>query len=154
MNMRKEYKRRAQLAKEIAEGECYRSYPMWGVNYTETIREIQKRNRKLARTNGNYLAVPSCDNRCIVRVCVLDDGTDYVLESYDTDVCTVHCTFDGWYFTREWDGWTATTMKHVNAFREQFGFSHMNKYEWLMLDDLEFRDEMLETHNDSQERGC
>lgn len=139
MNKRKEYQRRAQLAKEIAESECYRSYPIWGVDYTETIRRIMKNNRKLAKERTDYMTVDGCDSRCIIRIATDCKGTIYTLESYDTDVCTITCTFDGWYFTREWDGWTPTTMKHVNAFREQFGFPRMDKYDWLMLDGPEYK---------------
>lgn len=139
MNKRKEYQRRAQLAKEIAEGECYRSYPMWGVNYTDTIRNIQKRNRLLVKKYPDYMAVDGCDYRCIIRIATDCNGTIYTLESYDTDVCYIACRFDGWYFVRTWDGWTPTTMKHVNAFREQFGFPRMDKYDWLMLDGPEYK---------------
>ena len=138
MNKRKEYKRRAQLAKEIAECESYRSYTMWGVDYKDTIREIQKRNCKLVRERKDYMAVYGCDYRCVIRVYTNDNGAVYTLESYDTDVCSIHATTMGWWFEREWDGWTPTTMKHINAFREQFGFSRMNKYDWLMLDGPEY----------------
>lgn len=139
MNKRTEYQRRAQLAKEIAEGECYRSYPMWGVDYTDIIRNIIKNNRKLVRERTDYMAVDGCDYRCVIRIYTGNHGTTYTLVSYDTDVCSINCTFDGWYFVRGWDGWTPTTMKHVNAFREQFGFSRMNKYDWLMLDAPEYK---------------
>lgn len=135
----REYRRRAQLAKEIAEGECYRSYPMWGVDYTDTIRNIIKNNRKLVRERTDYMAVDGCDYRCIIRIYTNNHGTVYTLISYDTDVCSISCTFDGWYFVRGWDGWSVTTMKHINAFREQFGFSRMNKYDWLMLDGPEYK---------------
>lgn len=137
MNKRKEYQRRAQLAKEIAEGGCYRSYPMWGVDYTETIRNIKKRNRKLVKERTDYMAVEGCDYRCVIHIAPCINGTVYELKSYDTEVCAIYCTSDGWYFERTWDGWTPKTMEQVNAFREQFGFPRMNKYEWLMLDDME-----------------
>lgn len=139
MNKRKEYQRRAQLAKEIVEGECYRSYPMWGVDYTDTIRIIIKNNRKLVRERTDYMAVEGCDYRCVIRIITGLNCTVYTLVSYDTEVCYIVGTFDGWYFERIWDGWTPTTMKHVNAFREQFGFPRMNKYDWLMLDGPEYK---------------
>lgn len=135
----KEYRRRAQLAKEIAEGECYRSYPMWGVDYTDTIRSIIKNNRKLVKEQTNYFAVPGCDYRCVLRVDIEDDATIYTLISYDTEVCYIRVTFDSCQFIRTWDGWTPTTMKHINAFRDEFGFVKMNKYMWLTLDEPEYR---------------
>ena len=139
MKRAREYRERAERARDIVQYEAYRSDWRWGVDYTDTIREIQRRNRKLVRDNNNYMAVDGCDYRCVIRYYGDESGTWYTLESYDTDVCSIHCTWDGWFFTRKWDGWTPTTMKHVNAFREQFGFAPMNKYEWLMLDDDERR---------------
>lgn len=139
MNKRTEYQRRAQLAKEIAECECYRSYPMWGVDYTDTIRNIIKNNRKLVRERTDYMEVEGCDYRCVIRIDTGWNGTVYTLVSYDTAVCYIVATFDGWHFVRQWNGWSTTTMKHVNAFREQFGFPRMNKYDWLMLDGPEYK---------------
>ena len=139
MKNAREYKRRAELARDIAESDTYRSYPLWGVDYTDTIRSIIKNNRKLAKERANYFSIPGCDYRCVVRVHTDDSGTIYTLISYDTEVCYIRATFDSWQFVRTWDGWTPTTMKHINAFRDEFWFPKMNKYMWLMLDEPEYR---------------
>lgn len=53
----------------------------------------------------------------------------YMLISYDTNVCKI---VDG-AFIRLWDDWSATTLRHVNAFRIQHGFDSLNKWQWLAL---------------------
>lgn len=134
MKNARKYRERAELAKDIVQSEAYRNDWRFGVDYTETIREIQRRNRKLVRENNDYIAVEGCDYRCVIRYYGDESGTWYNLESYDTDVCSIHYNADGCFFWKEWEGWTPTTMKHINAFRAQFGFKPMNKYDWLMLD--------------------
>jgi len=49
-----------------------------------------------------------------------------VLYSYGTPVASMenHC------FKRHWSGHSATTMRHVNAFRHSYGLRHLAKREW------------------------
>lgn len=54
-----------------------------------------------------------------------DDGS-VSLKSYDTIVCMIK---DG-NFVKLWDGYSATTMKHINDFRMMFNLSTLNKKEW------------------------
>lgn len=51
------------------------------------------------------------------------------LTSYETDVCTI---VDG-EFLRTWDGYSATTMKHINSFRIQYKMDPLTKKQWLKL---------------------
>lgn len=52
------------------------------------------------------------------------------LYSYNTKICKIaHGKF-----YRFFNGYTATTMKHVNEFRMQNGFQKLNKKEWLKLE--------------------
>ena len=53
-----------------------------------------------------------------------------VLRSYQTDVAVIG--FDG-KFHKTWNGYSATTLKHVNLFREKFGLGKLNKREWVEL---------------------
>ena len=53
-----------------------------------------------------------------------------VLRSYQTDVAVVG--FDG-KFRKIWDGYSTTTLKHVNMFREKFKFRKLHKREWVEL---------------------
>ena len=65
-------------------------------------------------------------------VYVMDDGTK-TLRSYQTAVCRV--TPDG-VFHRMWDGYSATTMRHINAFLKLYGIPGGGKAWW---DNLECR---------------
>lgn len=53
-----------------------------------------------------------------------------VLISYNTPVCAIDKNGS---FIRLWGGWSATTAKHVDAFRNLYGFRAINKSEWLKL---------------------
>ena len=56
---------------------------------------------------------------------------DGVLVSYYTPVARVGK--DG-SFHRLWSGWSATTGRHVNVFRESHGMDKLSKSEWLKLE--------------------
>ena len=54
-------------------------------------------------------------------------GNGYVyLRSYNTNVCAVH----NGKFYRLWGGYSSTTMRHINEFRQQYGFDKINKNQW------------------------
>ena len=59
----------------------------------------------------------------------LDNGT-VLLQSYNTIVCEI----SNGEFIRRWDGWSATTAKHINSFRQMFGFAPMSKAQWCKLE--------------------
>lgn len=58
------------------------------------------------------------------------DGSVY-LQSYNTLVCKIEP--DGT-FTRLWDGYSATTAKHIDSFRVMNGLPKISKKEWTNLD--------------------
>jgi hypothetical protein len=60
------------------------------------------------------------------RVIEKDNG-EKVLLSYNTEVCKI--TPDG-AFVRLWDGYSATTMRHVNSFLELFNIDGGGKKWW------------------------
>ena len=55
-----------------------------------------------------------------------------ILTSYNTDVAMIDVKTNTFY--RLWNGWSATTAKHVNEFRLQNGFTPLNKKAWLDLE--------------------
>lgn len=57
---------------------------------------------------------------------IYNDNGSVSLKSYDTIVCTIK---DG-NFVKLWDGYSATTMKHINDFRMMFNLPTLNKKEW------------------------
>lgn len=55
------------------------------------------------------------------------DNGETVLLSYDTEVCKINTNGE---FIRLWDGYSATTTRHVNAFMELFGIPGGGKAYW------------------------
>lgn len=56
-------------------------------------------------------------------------GNLSVLTSYETEVAAVKNGRP----IRLWDGWSATTARHVNEFFRQYGFKALSKKEWLAM---------------------
>lgn len=52
------------------------------------------------------------------------------LYSYGTPIAVINS--DGT-FEKLWRGYSATTMKHINSFRETFGLSKLSKSQWEKL---------------------
>lgn len=63
------------------------------------------------------------------RVKELDNG-DVELISYNTIVCRIH----NGVFQRLWDGYSATTMRHINAFIDLYGIEGGGKAWWMKLE--------------------
>lgn len=61
---------------------------------------------------------------------VADDGTT-TLRSYQTAVCKITPAGE---FKRMWSGYSATTMRHVNAFLKLYGIPGGGKSWWDNLD--------------------
>ena len=66
------------------------------------------------------------NNRAIIKP--VENG--YILQSYETDVCSY---IDG-SFKKLWEGYSNTTLKHVNLFCEWLNIPGYDKYGWVMLD--------------------
>lgn len=62
---------------------------------------------------------------------VIETETAYLLKSYETVVCSIDKATGA--FTRLWSDYSATTMRHINSFRETYGLHTINKAEWLSL---------------------
>ena len=60
---------------------------------------------------------------------IIKTDAGYFLRSYQTIVCS----YENGSFHRLWDGWSATTARHVDAFRYYFGLPGIGKGDWLKL---------------------
>ena len=60
------------------------------------------------------------------KVIETEDGRKQ-LKSYDTIVCEINARGD---FVKLWDGYSATTARHINAFRALYNLPALNKAEW------------------------
>lgn len=56
----------------------------------------------------------------------------YTLTSYYTDVCSYNPGSNT--FIKLWDGYSATTMKHIDTFLDIFNKRGFNKRDWIALD--------------------
>lgn len=63
------------------------------------------------------------------KITELDNG-DIELTSYNTIVCRIH----NGVFQRLWDGYSATTMRHINAFIDFYGIKGGGKAWWMKLE--------------------
>ena len=59
------------------------------------------------------------------------DSGERILQSYNTEVCKIT---PGDEFVRLWDGYSLTTMRHINAFIELFNISGGGKSWWDSLE--------------------
>lgn len=50
--------------------------------------------------------------------------------SYSTIVCSLLKNGE---FVRKWDGYSATTMRHINYFRKRYCLETINKKEWMLM---------------------
>lgn len=58
---------------------------------------------------------------------IIDDLGNITLYSYDTMICSINSDNE---FIKYWGGWSQTTMRHINSFRERYGLSRITKKEW------------------------
>ena len=63
---------------------------------------------------------------------VYESDTIVALKSYDTFVCYIDKTTGTFY--RTWDGYSATTAKHVDDFRRLNNLKPLDKKEWLNIE--------------------
>lgn len=64
------------------------------------------------------------------KACIIEkDNGEKVLQSYKTEVCKIT---SGGLFVRLWDGYSVTTMRHINSFLSFFGIDGGGKSWWDM----------------------
>ena len=78
--------------------------------------------------NRNGFQLKGFNNRATVK----QDGNVYTLTSYYTNVCSYNT--DTKEFKKLWDGYSSTTLKHVNTFCDYFNITGYSKREWIELE--------------------
>ena len=124
----KEYKNARDLAENASELYTFEKYNGWYMTRcmdTNDMREMRN-EYKANKKENNAFALDGFNNRALV----IPTEHGYTLKSYYTTVAAI---VDG-DFVKTWDGYSVTTMKHINAFREYFGFARMGKRDWIELD--------------------
>lgn len=107
------------------------------------LKEMRK-DRKEEYKNGGFAL-----DGFGVRAVIIPIENGYILKSYNTEVAAIV----GGSFFKLWNGYSVTTMKHINAFRYYFGFPGMNKREWIEMDTPETVYTENETHLVNMETG-
>ena len=87
-------------------------------------KELRKDVRE-RKGNGHRL-VPNTNNKA---TWYESENGDKILRSYYTDVLRLS---NGRAY-KMWEGYSVTTMNHINKFLSMNGCRGMNKYEWVML---------------------
>lgn len=80
-----------------------------------------------ARIADGGIALPNSNKKASIRK---GDGGEIILTSYYTDVAM----FKGETFCKLWQGFSVTTLNHVNEFRKMFNRAALSKYDWIMLE--------------------
>lgn len=91
--------------------------------------------------NFSYDLSPLCGNQKSfygkASVYVFADGGDnyYTLRSYDTIVASIYVGSDNIpHMKKIWDGYSATTLRHVNALLMQKGFPKLSARAWRSME--------------------
>lgn len=130
----KQYKAAREEAEQVDElytFEHWNGYSFYPNRYMTP--EDQKDMRRAYKTekecNKAYALEGFCGRALIIPK---NGGDELVLRSYYTDVCSYDLQTG--LFTKTWNGYSNTTLKHVNIFREFLGLSKLSKREWIELE--------------------
>lgn len=99
----------------------YNGYDMFTKYENKDMHEYARELKK-----DGFIPLPSCGYRAAYKR--FEDG-HIILKSYYTDVCEIdnyNC------FNKLWYGYSKTTLKHINIFRQLFNLQPMNKMEWVI----------------------
>lgn len=128
----KEYKalrEQAEQAEELYtfENEHFNGFCYYNSRYMtpEDIKDMRTEYKK-EKQERKAFALEGFGGRALV----IPTEHGYILRSYYTDVCEVR----NGEFIRRWEGYSNTTLKHINIFRAFAGFKMIGKREWIELE--------------------
>lgn len=124
----KEYKAAREAAEHVEElYEFEKEIP--GTWHTTKMLDTQELRELRAQYKTDHgIKLEGFNNRAIV----IKVKGGYILKSYNTIVAYYLISEDK--MIRAWDGFSVTTLKHVNIFRSWLGLSTLSKREWIELD--------------------
>lgn len=124
----KEYKARRdehENANELYTFEKWNGWSLYPSRYMDTNDARQLRNEyKNDKRNGAF-TLDGFNGRAVI--IPVENG--YILKSYETEVAAIV----GGSFFKLWNGYSVTTLKHINLFADYFGFSRLSKREWVEM---------------------
>ena len=96
-----------------------------GVEYSYLSKSPTKKGcLENAKRDGAKTILNNSNNRALI----IFDGLNLFLQSYDTLILRIDTKTGD--IEKLWDGYSVTTLKHINEFLKPFGFS-FNKKAWL-----------------------
>lgn len=127
----KEYKQAREIAEsadELYTFEHYNGYSWYPTRYmhSDDLKEMRKEYKELKKNRGAF-TLDGFGNRALV----IPTNNGYILQSYYTEVAEIRNTGE---FIKLWDGFSVTTLKHINAFREFAGMDTISKREWIEME--------------------
>ena len=125
----KEYKAaryEAENAPEIFTFESWNGVSIYPNRYMDSndIKEMRQ-EYKVIKADKKAFILDGFGNRALI--IPVDGG--YILQSYYTKVAIIR----NGKFYKTWNGYSVTTLKHINAFRVWAGFKALSKREWIEL---------------------
>ena len=127
----KEYKalrEQAEQAPEIFTFESWNGFSIYPNRYmkSQDIKDLRQEYKGIKAENGGY-SLEGFGGRALI----IPDGNKLILRSYYTDVCRYDPKTDK--FEKTWNGFSVTTLKHINIFRQFLGFKAISKREWIEM---------------------
>lgn len=129
----KQYKQAREEAENAYELDTFVTYSMWGHANRYMKPDDQKDMRKEYReikADRNAFALEGFNGRALILPG--DAGNALVLRSYYTDVCSYNPKTGE--FFKLWEGYSNTTLKHINIFRSFLKLPQLSKREWIELE--------------------
>lgn len=128
----KEYKalrEQAEQAPEIYTFESWNGFSIYPNRYmkNQNIKDLRQEYKAIKTSNKGY-ALDGFGGRAIIKI---DHDGSLILQSYYTDVCRYNPKTD--IFEKTWNGFSVTTLKHINIFRQFLGFKAISKREWIEM---------------------
>ena len=127
----KEYRAAAAAAQDADELYTFEHYygGLYPTKYmnADDIKEMRTEYKDEIR-NKKAFALKQFGNRALI---IPVDGA-LILKSYYTEVARYDMKTDE--FSRLWNGFSVTTLKHINIFREFLGLETINKRAWIEME--------------------
>lgn len=105
----------------------YNGYDMLNSQEIKDLREAYKE----FKDQKHYKTLPGANTRALYKVIENTGVKMVVLKSYYTNVLVIDLNDNT--VVKLWDGFSVTTLKHVNLILEMFGFKSLSKREFMNL---------------------
>lgn len=113
------------------ENEHFNGYTYWLSRYmTSEDQKDMRRAYKSEKENNGAFALEGFNGRALILP--NDAENTLILRSYYTDVCSYNPKTGEFY--KLWEGYSNTTLKHINIFRQFLGFNTISKREWIEME--------------------